>query len=121
MDSQQPCRNDGPDTDSLLLFDRMPSPSPISRLRQTLPPSFFVLILIRIQTITQCSTRSSTLILTLCVRPSMRERSVAAAQQPAVRQRVAGALQRVLDTLVANLDTKARAYKNKARTSSACF
>ena len=50
-------------------------------------------------------------------RPSMRERSVAAAQQPAVRQRVAGALQRVLDMLVANLDTKARAYKNKAR----CF
>jgi len=45
----------------------------------------------------------------------MRERSVAAAQRGAVRQRVAGALQRVLDTLVANLDTKARAYKNKAR------
>lgn len=53
-------------------------------------------------------------------RPSMRERSVAAAQQPAVRQRVAGALQRVLDTLIVNLDTKAKSYKNKASSSIYC-
>jgi hypothetical protein len=43
----------------------------------------------------------------------MRERSIAAAQQPAVRQRVADALQRVLDTLIANLDAKTKTYKNK--------
>ena len=49
----------------------------------------------------------------------MRERSAAAAAQPAVRQRVAGALQRVLDTLIANLETKARAYKNKVSNSKA--
>ena len=46
-------------------------------------------------------------------RLSMRERSISAAQQPAVRQRVADALQRVLDTLIANLDAKTKTYKNK--------
>lgn len=45
----------------------------------------------------------------------MRERSMAAAGDPALVRRMSAAIQRILDLLISNLSTKAKAYKSKVR------
>ena len=46
-------------------------------------------------------------------RASMRERSMAAAGDPALVRRMSKAIQKVLDLLITNLTSKSKAYKTK--------
>jgi hypothetical protein len=48
-------------------------------------------------------------------RASMRERSMAAAGDPALVRRMSKAIQKVLDLLITNLTSKSKAYKTKVR------